>query len=353
MSGTDDSNPLLSDYQELCNQAPHQPSAAYTRLLNQSRQRLMQDFEQGVDIHTLLHHYSDLIDALLHDQWQQYPGLSGHALIAVGGYGRRELHPASDIDLLILLQAAPDDACEEQLSTFLTFLWDIGLDVGHSVRTMDECLQAAQDDLTIITNLIESRHLSGERQLYKAMRNAIRPDNMWDSQTFFDAKLKEQKQRYEKFGETAHRVEPNLKEGRGGLRDIHMINWIIEREYGHLSLFELYEHQLLKKDEYDTLREGREFLWRTRFILHNITRRKEDRLLFDYQHTLAQYFGYKDLNRNDAVEAFMQRYYKTITELERLTDVLLGVFHQNLHKDLYPVTEMVGEWYKKKAKCWR
>ncbi|MEZ5536874.1 MAG: [protein-PII] uridylyltransferase [Thiolinea sp.] len=348
MIGDHTNNPLLPAYLELQEQPGQKPSA-YTQLLKNARERMMLDFEQGESIYNLLHHYSDLIDYLLHDQWQKYPALKEHALIAVGGYGRRELHPASDIDLLILLQENPDDHCQEQLSAFLTFLWDIGLDVGHSVRTMDECLQAARDDLTVITNLIESRHLSGRRKLFQEMREAIRPKNMWDSHSFFVAKLKEQQQRYEKFGETAHRVEPNLKEGRGGLRDIHMISWIIEREYGHISLFELYEHQLLRQGEYDTLRNGREFLWRIRFILHHIAGRKEDRLLFDYQHRLAQYFGYKDLNRNDAVEAFMQRYYKTITELERLTDVLLGAFQQNLSKDQNPVPEMVGEWYQKKG----
>lgn len=348
MIGDHSNNPLLPPYRELHKQQ-EQKAPAYTRLLKQARDRLMLDFEQGENIHNLLHHYSDLIDFILHDQWLKYPALAEHSLVAVGGYGRRELHPSSDIDLLILLQADPDDACQEQLSDFLTFLWDIGLDVGHSVRTLDECLQAARDDLTVITNLIESRHLSGKRKLFEDMRQAIRPENMWDSQTFFLAKLEEQKQRYEKFGETAHRVEPNLKEGRGGLRDIHMVSWIIEREYGHISLFELYEHQLLRQGEYDTLRNGREFLWRIRFILHNIAGRKEDRLLFDYQHQLAQHFGYKDLNRNDAVEAFMQRYYKTITELERLTDVLLGAFQQNLSKDQNPIPEMVGEWYEKKG----
>ncbi|PID33990.1 MAG: bifunctional uridylyltransferase/uridylyl-removing protein, partial [Thiotrichales bacterium] len=325
MTGKHQSNPLLSSYQALCSETEQQAPSAYTQLLSHSRDQLMQAFEQGEDIQTLLHQYSDLIDKLLHDHWEKFSGLAEHALIAVGGYGRRELHPASDIDLLILLASEPDDQCQEQLSSFLTFLWDIGLDIGHSVRTMDECLQAAKDDLTVITNLIESRHLAGARSLFKKIQAGICPDKMWNSQTFFTAKLEEQQHRYEKFGETAHRVEPNLKEGRGGLRDIHMVSWIIEREYGHLSLFEIYEHRLLQQDEYDTLRKGREFLWRIRFILHNITGRKEDRLLFDYQHTLAQHFGYRDLNRNDAVEAFMQRYYTTVTEVERLTDVLLGV----------------------------
>ncbi|MGB1257418.1 MAG: [protein-PII] uridylyltransferase [Thiolinea sp.] len=344
MSNDAERNLLLNTYRDM-RDSPGLLPADYAQFLNTARQQLEDEFNDGQNIRVLLHLHSGLIDQILRDQWQQLSALNQHALIAVGGYGRRELHPASDIDLLILLNNEPDDACREQMSTLLTFLWDIGLDVGHSVRTMDECLQAARDDLTVITNLLESRHLAGNHDLFQRMRTAIHPQNMWGSQRFFLAKLEEQHRRYEKFGETAHRVEPNLKEGRGGLRDIHMISWIIEREYGHLSLFELYEHHILTQSEYETLRKGRDFLWQIRFILHNLTGRKEDRLLFDYQHTLAQRMGYEQPNRNDAVEAFMQRYYKTIMELERLTDVLLGVFHQNLNADSHPVPEMVGEHY--------
>ena len=123
------------------------------------------------------------------------------------------------------------------------------------------------------------------------MTTAISPDKIWSSREFFLAKVAEQEQRYEKFGETTHRVEPNLKEGHGGLRDIHMISWIVARQYGHLSLSELHERQILSRNEYDTLRKGRTFLWQVRFLLHNLTGRKEDRLLFDYQHTLAQSMG--------------------------------------------------------------
>ncbi|MEZ5450540.1 MAG: DUF294 nucleotidyltransferase-like domain-containing protein [Thiolinea sp.] len=328
-------------------------TADYARLLKQARQSLNDQFNEGQPVRILLHRHSELIDHLLRDLWEQESSLAEHALIAVGVPGRRELHPASDIDLLILLQDNSAADTRDKLSAFLTRLWDIGLDVGHSVRTLDECLQAARDDLTVITNLLESRHLSGQHALFRQMRLAITPDKMWDSPQFFAAKLAEQQKRYEKFGETAHRVEPNLKEGRGGLRDIHMISWIVEREYGHLSLFELYEHRLLSQGEYDTLREGRDFLWRIRFMLHTLTGRKEDRLLFDYQHTLARNYGYTQSNRNDAVEAFMQRYYKTITELERMTDVLLGVFQQHFSASSRRCRKWSANIISVRAKCWR
>ncbi len=342
-------NPLLDYYQAFKASDPAQ-SSDYAKLLHTAREQLQQFFEKGFPVHTLLYHHTALIDALLQDLWQQ-SGFSPTmaSLIAVGGYGRRELHPASDIDLMILLSHEPSQTECERISDFLTFLWDMGLEVGHSVRTLDECLETAKSDLTVITNLIEARWLCGHRELYMCMRRGISPQNMWSSREFFLAKLEEQENRYKKFGDTAYRVEPNLKEGRGGLRDIHMISWIIEREYGQLSLFELHEHHLLEQGEYKCLREGRDFLWRIRFILHNLTGRKEDRLLFDYQHTLAKSFGYNAPNRNDAVEAFMQRYYKTITELERLNDVLLGVLRGRLvpSQQCHPI--MVGEWYQKRG----
>ncbi|HPY40101.1 MAG TPA: [protein-PII] uridylyltransferase [Thiolinea sp.] len=344
-------NPLLDHYQEFkTNKSqPLKPSDC-AQFLKEARKRLAGYFLDKYPIRALLYYHAGLIDVVLQEIWQQNEfTVSEASLIAVGGYGRRELHPASDVDLLILLHQAPDEIAQERISQFLTFLWDMGIEVGHSVRTLDECLQTARTDLTVITNLIEARLLAGSRDLYHQMRAGISPENMWDSRRFFLAKLEEQKARYLRFGDTAYRVEPNLKEGPGGLRDIHMIGWIIEREYGHLSLSELHEHRLLDQNEYECLREGRAFLWSIRFVLHTLTGRKEDRLLFDYQHTLAKTFGYDAEQRNEAVEAFMHRYYKTITELERLTDVLTGILRVKLAIDEQPQPIMVGEWYEKRG----
>ena len=344
-------NPLLDHYQEFKNSKtePLKPSD-YAHFLKEARKRLAGYFLEKYPIRSLLSYHAGLLDVILQEKWQQTGfTVSEASLIAVGGYGRKELHPASDVDLLILLHQAPDELAQERISQLLTFLWDMGIEVGHSVRTLDECLQAARTDLTVITNLIEARLLAGSRDLYHHMRAGISPENMWDSRSFFLAKLAEQRTRYVRFGDTAYRVEPNLKEGPGGLRDIHMIGWIIEREYGHLSLAELHEHRLLDQSEYECLREGQAFLWSVRFVLHTITNRKEDRLLFDYQHTLAKTFGYQQEHRNEAVEAFMQRYYKTITELERLTDVLTGILRVKLEIDEEPQPVMVGEWYQKRG----
>jgi len=256
-------------------------------------------------------------------------------LVAVGGYGREEMHPASDVDLLLLLKEEPDDKSSEQLSDFVTTLWDFGLEIGHSVRTLDECVSEAEKDLTVITNLIESRYLCGNQDLFKQLHDKISVDKIWSSTEFFNAKLVEQKQRYNRYGDTAYRVEPNLKDGPGGLRDLQTIGWIALREFGthslkELSSFNLIDFSLLNKEEYQALIEARDFLWQVRFALHQITGRKEDRLLFDHQRDLAHSFGYTDDENNQSIESFMQRYYRTITELERLNEMLLGLLREHI-----------------------
>lgn len=342
-------NPLLSIVNQLL-QRETLKIADYAQAIRDARQMLNEAFQAGENVLLLLQQHADFIDAVLQHLWNASRISSQRAtLVAVGGYGRRELHPASDVDLMVLLTENPQAECNERLSAFITLLWDIGLDVGHSVRTLDECLEAASNDLTIITNLIESRYLTGNENLYRALQDPISPEQMWDSRAFFMAKLEEQQKRHLRFGDSSHRVEPNLKEGRGGLRDIQTISWVTLREYGTFSLQELYAKRLLEYDEFETLRAGREFLWSIRFVLHGLAKRKEDRLLFDYQRTLAHRFGYTDDTNNAAVEAFMQRYYRTITDLERLSEMLMGIFREKILTLTPPAPEMLGEWYQKRG----
>ncbi|MEE9310456.1 MAG: nucleotidyltransferase domain-containing protein, partial [Cocleimonas sp.] len=304
-------------------------------ILKQNNQDLQQEFENGGDISTILKKRSETIDNILQDMWKK-AGVDDAvkvSLVAVGGYGREEMHPASDVDLLILLSEEPDAKAQEQLSDFVTVLWDLGLEIGHSVRTLDECTEEAKNDLTVITNLIESRFLCGDRQTFEQLQLNIVPDKIWSSAEFFKAKIEEQKNRYKRFGDTAYRVEPNLKEGPGGLRDLQTIGWIFLREYGVRSLKKLStteEVLLLSPDEYHTLIEARDFLWKVRFALHQITGRKTDRLLFDHQRTLAHSFGFTNDEHNESIESFMQLYYRNITELERLNEVLLGLLREHI-----------------------
>lgn len=298
--------------------------------LNEIREALKLAFESGEAVEQLVRQYSGQIDQLLIHYWLHFMGQSSLTLVAVGGYGRGELHPFSDIDLLVLHETPLTSTEQEALQQFITFLWDIGLEVGQSLRTIEDCITQAEMDITVATNLMESRLLSGSERLHEKMRLATGPDKVWPSSQFFQAKLEEQQNRHAKFNDTAYNLEPNIKEGPGGLRDIQNIGWIAKRHFGAEQLADLVTHHFLTQDEYRHLHDGEQFLWRVRFGLHTISGRREDRLLFDHQRTLAQQFGYHDDKSSMAVEAFMHDYYRTITELERLNEMLLLLYDQEI-----------------------
>ena len=301
--------------------------------LNQSNERIYQDFDRGVAIQELVHQKSELIDRILKFCCKHFIGEKyspGSSLVAVGGYGRRELLPGSDIDLMFLLDRKPGKALEEDISTFLRFLWDIGLEVGHSVRTVKDCVREGKSDVTVITNMIESRLICGSEKLYEKFQKAIAPTRMWSSRKFFEAKLREQQNRHLRYNDTAYNLEPNIKEGPGGLRDIQIIGWVAKRHFGARSLRELVDHEFITEAEYELLNAGQNHLWRVRFALHRLAKRREDRLLFDYQKQLATDFGFEAGPHNLAIEQFMQQYYRTIMDLERLNEMLLQIFREEI-----------------------
>jgi [protein-PII] uridylyltransferase len=195
-------------------------------------------------------------------------------------------------------------------------------------------VRESKNDITVATNLMEARRIVGDTKLFERMREATSGSKLWPSRKFFEAKWAEQRARHHKFHDTAYNLEPNVKEGPGGLRDIQMIGWVAKRHFGADTLHELVTHEFLTEAEYASLSEGQEFLWQVRFALHVTTGRHEDRLLFDYQRTLAEEFGYSDDDANLAVEKFMKRYYRTIMELSRLNEMLLELFQEAiLHAD--------------------
>ncbi len=303
--------------------------------LQSSQQQLKEHFLNGTPATELVHGRAQIIDQLLIRVWRRLvvaPSGQKHindiALIAVGGYGRGELHPGSDIDLLILLQNNNHAHYQTRLEQFLMFLWDMGLEVGHSVRSLQECIIEAERDITIATNLMESRLLSGPQILYETLRTATGPARIWPSRQFFEAKWQEQIARHTKYHDTAYNLEPNVKEGPGGLRDIQMIGWVAKRHFGATTLHDLVTHNFLTEAEYEALMAGQSFLWQVRFALHTLTGRREDRLLFDHQQTIAQQFGYRNEEHRLAVEQFMKEYYRTIMELSRLNEMLLQLFQE-------------------------
>ncbi len=290
-------------------------------------------YQSGSDVNTVVYGRSNLIDQLINTiHTHLFKDLNQElALIAVGGYGRGELHPKSDIDLMVLLKEKENQQTKDLLEKFLMLLWDIHLEIGHSVRTIDECVDEATKDITIATNIMESRLISGSENLFTKMKEKTSADHIWDSKSFFQAKLEEQIQRNGKFNDTAYNLEPNIKESHGGLRDIQMIGWVAKRHFNAGSLHDLLTEGFLLEDELNTLLEGQHLLWRIRCSLHYLVGRREDRLLFDYQRELADEFGFKnnrENSRNEAIEQFMQQYYRTVIELQRLNEMLLQHFRE-------------------------
>ena len=306
-------------------------------------------FGQGVPARHLLAGRTAVVDLVLARLWRaEGEPFEGLALVAVGGYGRAELHPHSDIDLTILLPDdgggggdGDDDAAgvadrarrDAVLTRWLTALWDLNLKIGHSVRTVDESAREAAADLTVITNLMEARLIAGEPALLAAVELATAPARMWDAGTFFHAKLAERTARHRRFGLNAYRLEPDVKESKGGLRDIQTIAWVCQRHFGYppsgtSALAPLVDEGLLEIGELERLTDGLELVWRVRYLLHRYAGRTEDRLLFDYQRRIAHALDHDAPGRhgqqaNADIEALMQRYYRTVISLQRLTDICL------------------------------
>ena len=308
----------------------HAPLSAVRESLAAAQSNLEARFRQGESVTVLVEARCRFVDSVLALAWRRF-GLDAHprrALVAVGGYGRGELHPGSDIDLLILTRRAMRDGESERIRRFLAFLWDIGLAVGNSLRTVRECVNEARRDVTVATNLMEGRLVCGSADLFTRMMERTGPGRIWSSRRFFEAKMAEQRERHHKFDDTAHNLEPNVKEGPGGLRDILTIAWVARRHFGAETLSELVDHGLLTTEEYGALESGRRFLWRVRFALHVLTRRAEDRLLFDHQRQLAETLGFEDEGDRLGVERLMKRYYREVMELSRLNEMLLEHFEE-------------------------
>ncbi len=309
----------------------------FKQLIKQKNVELQQKFDPHKPVGDLLKEKSDFIDDILVASWRHF--LSGQAdsicLVAVGGYGRREQFPHSDIDFVILLDGNNIAVYQDVLTSFLTFLWDIGLKPGQSVRTIEECVAAAKDDQTIMTSIMENRLIAGNEGLFLKFQTEITPEKIWPSGEFFAAKMLEQQQRHAKYHDTAYNLEPNIKEGPGGLRDMQVITWVFKRHYNSKTLRELIQYGFLPESEYNQLISALHVLWRIRYALHLLTNRSEDRLIFDYQRDLAGQFGFTAENpqSNQDVEQFMLFYFKTILELQRLNEMLLQLFNERFVMD--------------------
>ncbi len=304
--------------------------SAFRQVLDHGGELLRERFLADEVIEDLVRDRARLVDSALRTAWVRHAGkFAGDlALVAVGGYGRGELHPSSDIDIMVLLPKSDSADWQSDIEKFLTFLWDIGLEVGHSVRSIDDCQRESLADISVATTLFEARLLAGPEALFAGMRRALAPDRLWSSQDFFEAKVKEQTERHHRYFDTAYNLEPNVKSSPGGLRDIQTIGWVAKRHFGTDTLDELVAHGFLTRDELRNLKAGQSFLWKVRFGLHVLTGRREDRLLFDYQIKLAKLFGYEDASFTLAVEQLMQKYYRTVMDVSLLNEMLLQLFRE-------------------------
>ena len=298
--------------------------------LREAQQRMDDAFRQGEDIRRLIYGRAWVLDQILDIAWSQFSWPSAYqaALVAVGGYGRGELHPCSDVDILLLFDQIDPSECQESISNFLTLLWDIGLDLGSSVRTIDQCYDEARNDITIATNLIESRTISGDPALQHEMYDRVTSEGAWTDKEFFKAKFAEQKERHEKTNNTEYNLEPNLKNSPGGLRDLQTVGWVAKRHFGATYIRDLVDHGFLTESELDTLNKGELYLWTVRYALHMLCKRREDRLLFDHQRSLAAYFGYEDQEGALPVEQFMSKYYRVAMAMSEFNDMLLQHFDE-------------------------
>ncbi|WP_100641093.1 [protein-PII] uridylyltransferase [Marinobacter salexigens] len=306
------------------------PVMAARELLKQRYQADAEAFRQGADVRTLVRSRADTIDTVLRLIWNRYPFSKSPdiALIAVGGYGRGELHPHSDIDLLILTRDGIDPGWQDDLGAFVTLLWDLKLDIGHSVRSIEESKSAARGDVATLTNLLETRTIAGPDELRKELSEQAYSDNIITDRDYFIAKRKEQLRRHKKYSDTEYNLEPNVKSSPGALRDIQTIGWITKRHFGLQSIADLTRFSILTDEEHQVLIEGETLLWRLRYGLQLIADRNENRLLFDHQRALAQMLGYKDEGKRLDVELMMQSYYRAVLALAELADVILQFYDE-------------------------
>ncbi|MDR4495951.1 MAG: [protein-PII] uridylyltransferase [Nitrospirales bacterium] len=293
--------------------------------LEDERYLLRQRLTEGATGSEILQGFSDFMDQLLIARFREVilagqpairAGWQQCCLVALGGYGRRELAPYSDIDVMVLTQGQPEDTAHAISKGVFHRLWDLGFQVGHSVRSLSESLLLAEGDLTICTSLMESRYLVGSAEVFQEFQRKFSRRVLGrNSKSFVTDKIQERKREYAKFGETVFLLEPNVKKSKGGLRDLHLLQWVAQARYGVGTIQELSRQGLIAFQDYQVLQDAQEFLWRVRCWLHLDADRAQDILTFDDQVRLATRFGFEDLPHLLGVEQFMQQYFRHTTGL--------------------------------------
>ena len=320
----------------------HHDIKAINQWRSDVEQQLQAYLEQGYSIRDIIRTRSDLIDEALKFLWQHAElEQTELGLFAVGGYGRREMLPYSDVDIMILSEEVISAEDEKKISIFISSLWDVGnFKPGISVRTIGDCVNQATNDLTVATSLIEARLIDGNENLAKWPRRIV--SQSWTDKTFFDAKMQEQNKRYAQHNNTESNLEPDIKNAPGGIRDINQIGWIAKRHFRVNRIYDLVHLGFISEFELEVLEEAEIFLWEIRHYLHRLTKRDENRLLFDYQREIAAKFGFvreEGKSPNYPIEQFMKQYYRTAQQVSTLNEMLLAYFNESVISPRLPQYE--------------
>lgn len=289
--------------------------------LKQQQAQIKADFLERGNVARMLHQHAKVVDQSLIEIWHGSLIDTRVCLIAVGGYGRGELFPSSDVDLLILLPEHSEIQTLSSIEQLVGVFWDIGLAVGHSVRTLSECIQHAGEDVSTLTNLLEARLLAGDLALFQHFQHAI--SQALNPASFFDLKIAEQRQRHQRFYTSAYNLEPNIKESPGGLRDIHTIFWIAASLGLGTHWNDMVSKDLISPDELRHIKRHEHHLKGLRIHLHYLAGRREDRLLFDFQNEMAAELGYQSSGHKRASEQLMHSYYRSAKYISLMNEMLL------------------------------
>ena len=312
--------------------------SALRQLTGDVDRQLVDSFRLGADVDALTRARADAVERVVTHAWIACVGDNDAlALYAVGGFGRGELFPHSDVDLLVLCEQPPSGPVSRALESFFACLWDIGLKPGHAVRTLAECREHAAADASVYTSAFDARRIAGSAQLDAALAAMLDDDGLWSKPRYLAARRADRDARHARFDDTAYNLEPNLKDGPGGLRAAQTIAWLGRRLFAATSLSTLGKCGMLAQAEATALDAARHLLARIRFALHLVAGRAEERLLFDYQRALAAQFGFVDEHReNLAVEQFMQGYYRAAMTIERLSARFIDACDEALEPPALP-----------------
>ena len=337
----DSTDTLITELPDLSNVSSNQSrNLGIPDWLKQIEDDISVALAKGVDIRSLVEARAEAIDSLLIELFKLHDLQQTElALFAVGGYGRGELSPYSDVDILLLSPDDLDKDTSQKVDAFVARLWDIGIEPGLAVRSIKDCFQVATD-ITVATNLLEGRLLAGNETLRNVPNEIVQ--QLWSQKDFYEAKMAEARARHLRHNDTEYNLEPDIKKSPGGLRDIHTIGWITKRYFRIGKLYDLVPQEFLTEREFDELMFAEGFLWRIRHHLHRLTGRNENKLLFDYQREIAERMGYHaepDDEPNAAVEAFMRDYYRCAMQISTLSEMLTSHYYETLIEARLPESE--------------